>query len=375
MTTQPLRIGFIGAGFVGQVAHLRSFAELAGHCEIVAIAETRPQLRAQVATRYSIPRSYPSHEELLRAPDIDAVVAILPRPLTGPVALAALQAGKPLLTEKPMAATAAQGDTLVAAAKRYDVPHAVGYMRQHDAGIEFARQTIADCIATGELGAITYARSHCFQGNDYCAIDGFVDSGEPRSPVSVDPAWPIAPDWVPEPRKAEYASFLNVYCHNLNLLRFLLGDFERVVHADLRPAARAGDAPTGLVSFDHGSFRSLLEVGSLRSEAWHEVTEVFFERGKVTIHPPPAFLRNVAARVEVLRCDDSDTVETHTLPASWAFQRQAAAFVEDVRAGATPRASSQDALIDLQWAERIWELELANNAKSNAPKTQEIVSW
>lgn len=366
MVAEPLRIGFVGAGFVGQVAHLVNFASLPG-CAVVALAETRPELRRQVAARYGIPRTYPTHHELLADREIDAVVAILPRPLTGPVADDVLQAGKPLLTEKPMAATVDQAQQLVTAAVTAGVPHAVGYMRRHDSGVQYARRVITELRQSGELGALTYARSHCFQGNDYCNIDGFVDSGEPRPIPHVDPSWPVAPEWVPEERHAEYAQFVNVYCHNINLLRFLLGDFIDVEFARLQASA---GAPTGLVVFDHGGFRSILEGGSMDSQGWHEVTEVFFERGRVTITPPPAFLRNVSARVEVLRAGATDETQTRSSDGSWAFRRQAEAFVRDLTAATTPSANSTDALRDLQWLERIWQQEL-NSSKS----MEEAVTW
>ena len=64
MTTEQqerkVKIGFIGAGFIGQVAHLANYKEIPG-AEVVALAELRPELGELVCRRYDIPRYYESH--------------------------------------------------------------------------------------------------------------------------------------------------------------------------------------------------------------------------------------------------------------------------------------------------------------------------
>ncbi|MDP6053926.1 MAG: Gfo/Idh/MocA family oxidoreductase, partial [Candidatus Latescibacteria bacterium] len=110
-TEKPVRIGMVGVGYIGQIAHLANYMETEG-CEVVAIAEIRPDLRDAVAAHYGIPQAFPSHRELLDNAELDAVVAVTRRHHTGPVALDCLQAGKHLFTEKPMAATLQQAETL-----------------------------------------------------------------------------------------------------------------------------------------------------------------------------------------------------------------------------------------------------------------------
>src|SRR5581483_9533045 len=60
-----LNVGMIGAGFIGQLAHLMNLVEVE-ECRVVALAEFRPELRRRVAARYDIPRTYPTHQELLQ---------------------------------------------------------------------------------------------------------------------------------------------------------------------------------------------------------------------------------------------------------------------------------------------------------------------
>src|SRR5947209_4014157 len=101
MTHTRLNIGMIGAGFIGQLAHLMNFTELT-ECRVVALAEFRPELRRRVAARFEIARTYATHRELLQDAQVDAVVVVTPRTYTGPVTLDCLKANKHVLSEKPM---------------------------------------------------------------------------------------------------------------------------------------------------------------------------------------------------------------------------------------------------------------------------------
>ena len=345
----PVKIGVVGAGFIGQLAHLDSYAAIDGCC-IVALAESRPKLRHLVSQRYGIPRTYALHHELIRDPEVEAVVVVTPRSMTGPIALDCLKAGKHLFTEKPMAATVEQAERLVEAAQARGLRYAVGYMRRHDEGIQQAKQLLDDLLATGELGPITFVRAHCFAGDDYCNIDGHIVTSE-KVPKDL-PGWPIAPDWVPEHRQSDYAYFLNVFCHNVNLLRYLLG------HSPSVKFVRLADRRAQVVILDYGAYMAVLEFGTSESRTWDEVTEIYFTHGRLKILPPPALLRNVPAQVEIYKGNDSHQVCSSQPGWTWAFRRQAEAFIEDNREGRQPVASGADALEDMRLIEQIWRLEL-----------------
>ncbi len=106
----------------------------------MALAEYRPELRRKVATRYEIPRTYATHEELLDDPAVEAVVVVTPRAYTAPVTLDCLEAGKHVLTEKPMAGTVEQAKRLVVAAQTRNLRYAVGYMKRYDEGVQLAKK-------------------------------------------------------------------------------------------------------------------------------------------------------------------------------------------------------------------------------------------
>ncbi|HCF85456.1 MAG TPA: NAD-binding protein, partial [Ktedonobacter sp.] len=77
------------------------------YCEITAIASRTLENARAAATQLGIPRAYGSYEELLADPEIDAIYNPLPNHLHVPWSIKALQAGKHVLCEKPIALTAA----------------------------------------------------------------------------------------------------------------------------------------------------------------------------------------------------------------------------------------------------------------------------
>jgi len=95
---------------MGQAAHLRNYASLQEECEIVALAELRPEAGAKVAARYGVPKVYRSHEELLASEKVDALVASQPFTRHGILIPELAQAGVPILSEKPIAGSIAAGE-------------------------------------------------------------------------------------------------------------------------------------------------------------------------------------------------------------------------------------------------------------------------
>ncbi|MEI6033588.1 MAG: Gfo/Idh/MocA family oxidoreductase [Verrucomicrobiae bacterium] len=354
MNKPPLNIGMIGAGFIGQLAHLMNYAEVPG-CRVLAVAEYRPELRRKVAERYAIPHTYATHHELLGNPQIDAVIVVTPRAYTAPVVLDCLRAGKHVLSEKPMAGTAAQAQELVDCAAAKNLQYVVGYMKRHDEGVQLAKRLLDDAISSGELGPVLFARAHCYMGNSYCRADGHVVTDEKAQ--YADEGLPSAPPWMPPEQVKPYARFVNCFSHNTNLLRFLFGKMPRVEYACVRGSV-------GQVAvLDMGGFRASLETGDASNRGWDEVTEVFFADGKLTIRTPPALLKNVPASVELYKAGAIQQVFSPQVNWTWAFRRQAEAFVQDILSGATPLSPGSDAIDDLRLIEEIWKADLARPAR------------
>jgi predicted dehydrogenase len=352
VSERRVKIGMIGAGFIGQLAHLMNYVEVK-ECQVVALAEYRPLLRARVAARYDIPRTYANHHQLLEDPEVEAVVVVTPRQYTAPVTLDCLRAGKSVISEKPMAATVQQAQQLVEEAARQKVHYVVGHMKRHDEGVQLARKIITELMNTGELGTVLFARAHCYMGDSYCKADGHVVTDE--KPAYPDRGWPIAPDDFPETMNGRYATYLNTFSHNTNLLRYLFARTPDVDYVSFEQPAG------GLAVLDFGEFRASLETGSFSNRGWDEHLEVYFAHGRLTLSTPPPLLKNVPAKVELYRAGSVQEVLQPQGEWTWAFRRQARAFVTDILLGRDSISPGSDALEDVRLIDTMWRHQIARD--------------
>lgn len=190
---KKINIGFIGAGFISQVAHIPNYIDN-DLCDVVALAELRPSLGHKVCERWNIPSFYENHHDLLNESSIDAVVAVVRRHHTAPIALDVLQSNKHLFTEKPFAQTFSIASKLVSEASSRKLIYGVGFMRRYDDAVQRAKFEFDSIMNSGELGSLLFTRVYLSAGGDYCNIDGDIKSDEPKPMHMV---WEVAPDFVP----------------------------------------------------------------------------------------------------------------------------------------------------------------------------------
>ena len=145
---RTLRTGIIGGGFIGP-QHVEAVRRL-GYVDIVAIAEGSPELANAVAGKLFIPRAYGSYQELLADPDVDVIHNCTPNVLHYEINRAALEAGKHVISEKPLAMNSSETATLVQVAARSGRVAAVNFNHR---GYPMAQQA-RHMIATGLLGDV-----------------------------------------------------------------------------------------------------------------------------------------------------------------------------------------------------------------------------
>lgn len=356
---RPVRLGYVGAGFLAQAVHLPTFAALPG-CDLVALAEVRADLRDRVADRHGIGTRYPSHRELAADPAIEAVAVSGPYALQGEIARECLLAGKHVFVEKPLGVSVAQVERILAAEREGDARLMVAMMKRYDAGNELARAIVAGWRGTGEAGPATLVRAHNFAGDWMGGLDvPVVHSAEPPPPA---PTEEHLPSWLPAERAQSYVNYLQQYVHNLDLLRFLLdaGDRARVRHADLDD-----DGHTGVVILEVDGVRCVFETGRLWDHRLDDHTQLYFERGWVRTTAPPPLLRNEVAEVEVYRCDPGGVpgmpgvLHTQTRPQAeprwgWPYKREAEHFLACLRSGEPFRSPGVEARTDARLFEEIY---------------------
>lgn len=113
---EPLRIGSLGAARITPMALIRP-ARRVPEVEVVAVAARDRDRAEQFARKHKIPTVHGSYDELIADPTVDAIYNPLPNGLHGRWTLAALNAGKPVLCEKPLTANADEAEAVASAAR------------------------------------------------------------------------------------------------------------------------------------------------------------------------------------------------------------------------------------------------------------------
>ncbi len=316
--------------------------------EIVGLAELRSKLGNLVCKKYGITRYYPDHEALLEDPDIEAVIAIVRRKHTAPIALDILNKGLHLFTEKPFAPTVKQGRELIDAAKNNRCSYVSGYMRRHDEGVQLTKRMLDQLRNSGEMGEVIYFRSYCFGGRDYCNIAGNIKTEEPAPDHKI---WPMSPDWLPKQLENRYDQFLNVFIHDINLIRYLFDSLPEIKNVEYHKLS-------GTLNLEYSDIPGVFEFAHLETNRfWAEGVDIYFENGCLQLKLPPAFLRNYPSTVILEKDKPKNSIDTISSKCdwNWSFMKQAESFVEVVLSGEKSIASASDGLLDIEFVENVWK--------------------
>jgi predicted dehydrogenase len=192
----PLRVGVIGAGWPGE-RHAEGYL-LSGTGQVLAVSDLEAGRRAAFARQFDVPRTYADYNELLADPQIEAVSVALPNFLHAPVTIAALEAGKHVLCEKPPAVTLAQAREMAATAERQGLVLAFALQRRFNPATEALRERLAE----GTLGEVYHARAVWTR------------------------TWGVPPGvggWFTDPARAGGGALIDIGIHVIDMAWFLMG--------------------------------------------------------------------------------------------------------------------------------------------------------
>jgi predicted dehydrogenase len=147
---EKIRWGILSTAKIG-VEKVIPAMQAGKFCDITAIASRDLEKARSAATTLGIPKTYGSYEELLADPNVDAIYNPLPNHLHVPWSINALEAGKHVLCEKPIAMSAAEAQELVDVAKQHpQLKLMEAFMYRHHPQWQRARQIVRD----GEIGQL-----------------------------------------------------------------------------------------------------------------------------------------------------------------------------------------------------------------------------
>ena len=153
--SEPIGVGIIGAGGLATLTHIPGYKSLPEKARIVAVADVVGKVAEKVAKEHEIPMAFDNYDELLALEEVEAVSICTPPVAHRDATIAALEAGKHVLCEKPMAMNAAEAQEMIEAAERTGQLLAIGFQARFSS----EAQSLKRLIEGGELGDIYYGRA------------------------------------------------------------------------------------------------------------------------------------------------------------------------------------------------------------------------
>src|ERR1700747_82973 len=120
MAEGRVKVGIIGSQFEADI-HAASLQIMPDEAEVVAVASPTPGNAAAFAKRFGIPRVFTDYREMLKERDLEMITIAAPNSLHAQMTKDIAAAGKHIVCEKPLAMTIAEGEEMIAAAKRHGV--------------------------------------------------------------------------------------------------------------------------------------------------------------------------------------------------------------------------------------------------------------
>jgi predicted dehydrogenase len=198
---KSLRWGLIGCGDIAEQRVAPALRDAPGS-SLVAVSRARAELAEDFARRHGAERWHSDWRDLLREPDLDAIYVATPVHLHAEQAVAAAEAGKHVLCEKPMALDVAGCDRMLAAARTHRVRLGVAYYRHHYPIV----RRLHDLVREGAFGQIVLAQVQAY------------------SPFNAAPGQPRA--WLLDKAAAGGGPMFDTGCHRIEVLVDLLGPVE-----------------------------------------------------------------------------------------------------------------------------------------------------
>ena len=258
-----LRIGILGCGPIAQAAHLES-VQKARNTDLYAVCDADQGLADRFGRFYDAQRIYNDYDEMLADPQLDAVVIAISDAFHVPAAIRALDAGKPVFCEKPIATNVADVLALEKAVRDSGLPLQIGHMLRFDPGIQATHDFIRD-----EMGELLALKAwYCDSTHRYTATDAL-------QPLMRSGTRPMRPAGDQKADKLRY-NMLAHGSHLVDLARYLAGPIT-AVHARL---SQKFGAMSWFVEteFANGTLGHLDLTLQVRMD-WHEGFQIYGEHG------------------------------------------------------------------------------------------------
>lgn len=248
-----VKFGAIGAGGIARRKTIPGMLE-ADHCELVAVMDVANI--DEIAAEFGVRKAYSTVEEVVGDPEVEAVYIATPADVHHDQIVAAAQAGKHVLCEKPITLTVAETQSAVNACRDGGVYLQEGYMMKFHG----AHRAIRGIIDAGKLGKVVYMRAQLS-------------------------CWypPMAGAWRQDPARGGGGSLIDMATHLYDLLEYFAGPIRRVVAltGNLVQDYESEDAATTLLEFESGAHATVDTFFCVPDESSRTRLEIYGSAGSV----------------------------------------------------------------------------------------------
>ena len=311
-----LRIGVLGCGLINQASHLINSVK-GRNIHLQAICDVAADLREKMADIYRPDNVYSDFADMLKDPDVDAVVIGIGDQFHVPCARQAVLAGKPVFLEKPMGVSVEECEELMKLAEEKNVFIQIGHMKRYDEGLQFAKQFMEERM--GEI--TTYKGWYCDSVGRYTLTDNLM-------PVIYSSDNMRKPAGNPKSILDRYY-ILGHGSHLLDMALFFMGDIEEISARYVNK----GKIHSWLIdcNFANGAIGTL-DLTVAIAQLWHEGCEIYGTGGTVFAKTPNPW----ELRSSTVECYDAADNIIRT-PAAYdgnTYRRELEAFADTVLHGA-----------------------------------------
>lgn len=340
---KKLRVGIIGVGSIAH-EHIQAYQKMP-HVELVALCDINTEQLEKMGKQYEVPQLYKTKEALLEKADVDAVSVCVWNSAHAECAIAALNAGKHVLCEKPMATTVEDAQAMQAAAEANDRLLMIGFVRRfgNDTKIimDFKEK---DFFGEIYYGKATYLRRH----------------GNPEG-------------WFGDQSRSGGGPLIDLGVHVIDLLTYLLGKsrpvsvygatFQKLFN---RPDVKdkqgyisstpgeiicdVEDLASAMIRFENGSVISIETSFSLNVNDDQQKLELFGTKGGAALNPSLKLSTNINGYMADVQLKMPTALSMDGL-----FYNEIHHFVECVLEGKDCLSPAQDGVVITQIIEAIYE--------------------
>jgi predicted dehydrogenase len=320
-----VRVAVIGVGAAAQVNHIPALKKSEG-VELVALCDRDEEKASRVAQRYGVPRVVESIDELLRDDELDALIIATPNYLHAPMAIAALQAGKHVLVERPLARNAAEAEKMAQAAKKADLVLMCSLAHRYRSDAQILKKFVDG----KELGRVFYAKA------------GWLRQRSNWKPE----------DWRDKKRVTGGGVLLDLGVQMLDLSLWMLGHpaVESVTaSAHFPPQTQVEDSLCAFLRLETGAMLTLEVTWGLLMEKDFAYCNLFGEHGAALWNPLRMHRAMHGSLVNV-----TPAVDSPRNVYKQAVEAQIHSFLDAVRKGSASPSSVQEALTVMHLVDAIY---------------------